>query len=153
MRLRAAESPLVRLARQQPPAPAADEPAGPPARLLYIEDNLANVSLVETILAARPQLTLVTALQGRLGLDLARQHGADLILLDVHLPDLTGDEVLARLREDPRTADIPVVVISADATAGRIDRLLEAGAHAYLTKPLDVDEFLDVVDGVLSPEE
>jgi PAS domain S-box-containing protein len=155
VRLRAVENPLQRLARRE--APAAEAPPAPgadrPARLLYIEDNLANVALVETILAARPQVTLVTALQGRLGLDLARQHGADLILLDVHLPDVPGHEVLARLREDPRTARIPVVVISADATAGRIDRLLQAGAHAYLTKPLDMDEFLAVVDGVLAAEE
>jgi PAS domain S-box-containing protein len=153
VRLRAVESPLQRLAHREPPPPDAAPSTGPdrPVRLLYIEDNLANLALVETILAGRPQVTLVPALQGRLGLDLARQHGADLILLDVHLPDLPGHEVLARLREDPRTADIPVVVISADATAGRIDRLLEAGAHAYLTKPLDVDEFLAVIDGVLSP--
>jgi PAS domain S-box-containing protein len=153
VRLRAVESPLLRLARREaavPAAPADGAGGAKPARLLYVEDNLANVSLIETILAGRPQVTLVTALQGRLGLDLARQHGADLILLDLHLPDIPGDEVLARLRADPRTAGIPVVVISADATPGRIDRLLEAGAHAYLTKPLDVDQFLDVVDGILS---
>jgi PAS domain S-box-containing protein len=156
VRLRAVESPLLRLARRAAPesaAPEAEAADVPPARLLYIEDNLANVSLIETILAGRPQVTLVTALQGRLGLDLARQHGADLILLDLHLPDLPGDEVLSRLRADPRTANIPVVVISADATPGRIDRLMEAGARAYLTKPLDVDQFLDVVDGILAREE
>jgi CheY-like chemotaxis protein len=156
VRLRAVESPLLRLARRAPPeaaAPAVEAADVRPARLLYIEDNLANVSLIETILAGRPQVTLVTALQGGLGLDLARQHGADLLLLDLHLPDVPGDEVLVRLRADPRTAHIPVVVISADATPGRIDRLLRSGAHAYLTKPLDVDQFLDVVDGILSRED
>jgi PAS domain S-box-containing protein len=156
VRLRAVESPLLRLARRAAPeaaAPVAEAADVRPARLLYIEDNLANVSLIETILAGRPQVTLVTALQGGLGLDLARQHGADLILLDLHLPDVPGDEVLVRLRADPRTAHIPVVVISADATPGRIDRLLRSGAHAYLTKPLDVDQFLDVVDGILSRED
>jgi PAS domain S-box-containing protein len=155
VRLRAVESPLVRLARREPALPDGSPAAGArrEARLLYIEDNLANVSLVETILAGRPEVTLVTALQGRLGLDLALQHGADLILLDLHLPDMPGDEVLARLRAEPRTAQIPVVVISADATPGRIDRLRQAGVHAYLTKPLDVDEFLDVVDGILARED
>jgi PAS domain S-box-containing protein len=75
--------------------------------VLYIEDNLANVALLEGILAFRPGVRLLTAMQGHLGLELARQHHPDLILLDVHLPDIPGDEVLRRLRDEPRLAEIP----------------------------------------------
>ena len=115
------------------------------ATLLYVEDNLANLSLVETILLARPKWRVLPALQGGLGVELAREHRPDLVLLDLHLPDIPGDEVLRRLRADPRTATIPVVVVSADATPASFERLQQAGADAYVTKPLDVDEFLRVV--------
>jgi CheY-like chemotaxis protein len=121
------------------------------ATLLYIEDNLANLSLVETILLARPGWRTIPALQGQLGVELARQHVPDAVLLDLHLPDLSGDEVLRRLRADPRTAAIPVIVVSADATQASLERLRASGADAYLTKPLDVDEFLRVV-GRFLPE-
>jgi two-component system sensor histidine kinase/response regulator len=117
-----------------------------PARILYIEDNLSNLTLVEQMLAEHPQIDLITAMQGRLGLDLACQHQPDLVLLDLHLPDLRGHEVLARLRKNPLTRDIPVVVISADATAGQIQRLKSAGARGYLTKPIDITEFFRVID-------
>jgi PAS domain S-box-containing protein len=130
------------------PAPAADG-AGV-ATVLYIEDNVANLSLIEAILDGRSEITLHSALQGRLGLELAAEHRPDLILLDLHLPDLPGEEVLRRLRADPRTRDIPVIVISADATAETVKRLVDAGVRAYLTKPLDVDQFLDAVDGALA---
>ncbi|MBV9774513.1 MAG: response regulator, partial [Gemmatimonadetes bacterium] len=122
------------------------------ATLLYVEDNVANLSLIETIFAERPEITLVPALQGRLGLELAVEHHPDLILLDLHLPDIPGEEVLRRLRSEPRTRATPVVIISADATPGAVRRLLEAGARAYLTKPLNVAEFLDTVDGILAAE-
>jgi CheY-like chemotaxis protein len=88
-------------------------------------------------------------MQGLLGLELALRHKPDLILLDIHLPDIGGAEVLARLRAEELTRDIPVVVLSADATKSQIDRLLAAGAHDYLTKPLDVDHFLKVIEGNL----
>jgi PAS domain S-box-containing protein len=122
------------------------------ATLLYIEDNLANLSLVETILLSRPGWRTVPALQGQLGVELAREHLPDLVLLDLHLPDIPGDEVLRRLRADRRTANIPIVIVSADATAGSLERLRQAGADAYLTKPLDVDEFLAVVERFLPTE-
>jgi CheY-like chemotaxis protein len=122
---------------------------GGDATLLYVEDNLANLSLVEAILMSRPGWKIIPALQGQLGVELAREHMPDVILLDLHLPDIPGAEVLRRLRADPRTASIPVVVVSADATAGSLERLRQAGADAYLTKPLDVDEFLTVVQGHL----
>jgi PAS domain S-box-containing protein len=120
------------------------------ATLLYIEDNLANLALIETLLAGRPEINLIGALQGQTGLDLAWQHNPDAILLDLHLPDLPGDEVLRRLRADERTRHTPVLVISADATPGKTQRLVQQGANAYLTKPLDIDEFIDTLDGLLT---
>jgi CheY-like chemotaxis protein len=82
-------------------------------------------------------------------LDLARQHHPDLILLDVHLPDMNGGEVIRRLSSDPATTAIPIVILSADATRGQIDDLLAAGAGAYLTKPIRVRDLLQTVDDVL----
>ncbi len=113
--------------------------------MLYIEDNLSNLRLVDRILKKWPEINLITAMQGQMGLDMAYEHRPDLILLDLHLPDMTGNEVLRRLREDPRTASIPVVVLSADANPRHIEKLLEAGAQAYLTKPLNVKQLLKVV--------
>jgi CheY-like chemotaxis protein len=84
-------------------------------------------------------------MQGQLGLDLARQHRPDLIVLDLHLPDMTGEEVLRRLKADPSTREIPVVVLSADASNGQVDRLMREGADDYMTKPLDVTRFLGVL--------
>jgi CheY-like chemotaxis protein len=121
------------------------------ATLLYVEDNLANLSLVETILLSRPGWRVVPALQGRLGIDLAVRHQPDVVLLDLHLPDVPGREVLRQLRADPRTAAVPVVIISADATPGTVEALLAEGAHAFLTKPLDVRAFLGTVEQALRP--
>jgi PAS domain S-box-containing protein len=134
-------------------ADAAD-PAGnaSPATILYIEDNLPNLALVTAILAERPNISLLSSVQGRMGLDLAAEHSPQLILLDMHLPDLRGDEVLRRLRQNPRTRGIPVVIVSADATGGSVERLTDAGASGYLTKPLDVAEFLATIDRLLPPD-
>ncbi|HEX8274197.1 MAG TPA: PAS domain S-box protein [Longimicrobiaceae bacterium] len=148
LELLAEEDPLERVEEARRAAP--EEPADhAPATLLYVEDNLANLSLVETILLSRPGWRTVPALQGQLGVELAREHRPDLVLLDLHLPDIPGEEVLRRLRADERTAGIPVVVISADATHAMVDRLRAAGADAYLTKPLDIDEFLAAVERFL----
>ena len=114
--------------------------------LLYIEDNLTNLLLIERIMFHRPQVKMITAQNAHTGLDVARTHRVDLILLDLRLPDMPGDEVLEALRAHPRTAGIPVVVISADAIGGEIDRLLELGACAYLSKPFEVDRLLRVLD-------
>jgi signal transduction histidine kinase/CheY-like chemotaxis protein len=114
--------------------------------VLYIEDNRANLSLMEDILAYRPEVRLLSAMQGGAGLELALQHRPDLILLDAHLPDMPGDEVLRLLQSNPHLRGIPVVVISADATAPQIERLRAAGAWDYLTKPLDVARFLALLD-------
>lgn len=120
-----------------------------PSDVLYIEDNLANVKLIERIFKRRPHVKLQMAMQGRLGLDLAKETQPDLVLLDLNLPDMDGKDVLLRLRQHPSTRDIPVVVLSADATPGQIQRLADAGATAYVTKPLQVTEFLNTVDGIL----
>jgi len=117
--------------------------------LLYIEDNVSNLTLIEHLLSEYPPIKLISAMQGSLGLELAVRHQPDLILLDVHLPDLSGAEVLARLKANPRTSAIPVVVLSADATKSQIDRLMAAGANEYLTKPLEVDRFSKVVEAHL----
>jgi PAS domain S-box-containing protein len=127
------------------PHAGGDAPALP-RTILYIEDNLSNLRLVESILARRPGLSVLSAMQGRVGIDLARDHRPDLILLDRHLPDLPGEEVFRLLREDPRTRDIPVIVLSADAVPAGMRQLLDAGVRAYLTKPLDVHRFLAAVD-------
>jgi CheY-like chemotaxis protein len=84
-------------------------------------------------------------MQGGIGLDLVREHDPDLVLLDLHLPDLSGAEVLNRLKGDPATASIPIVVVSADATPSQVERLREAGAAAYMTKPSDVRLLLETV--------
>ena len=125
---------------------------GRAATVLYVEDNLPNLTLVEQALRFRPHVTLLPAMQGTLGLDLARRHQPDLILLDLNLPDLQGDEVLTRLQADPLTRAIPVVIISADATPAQVERLRAAGAHDYLTKPLQVRRLLDLLDATLAQE-
>ena len=117
--------------------------------VLYIEDNLANLSLMERLLVGRLGLRLLAAMQGSLGLDLASEHHPDLILLDLHLPDMPGHEVLRRLQNNPDTRDIPVVIVSADATSGQVARLRAAGARAYITKPFDLKELFDAIDSIL----
>ena len=145
------EGPLERHERLHDSRVGPAEPAAAVRRraVLYIEDNLANLKLVERVLAQRPQVEVIGAMQGRLGLELVREHRPALVLLDLHLPDLDGDHVLQRLRDDPETAAIPVVMVSADATPGQVRRLLAAGATAYLTKPLDVRELLRLIDDAL----
>jgi PAS domain S-box-containing protein len=117
-----------------------------PRTLLYIEDNLSNLRLVERILARRPEVKLISAMQGSIGLELARQHLPDLVLLDFHLPDIQGDDILRQLRADSRTAGLQIVMLSADAAPAQIKRLRAAGANDYLTKPIDVRRFLAIVD-------
>jgi PAS domain S-box-containing protein len=118
--------------------------------VLYVEDNLSNINLIEHIIVHRPHVKLVAAMQGRLGLDLAREHRPDLILLDLHLPDISGEDVLQGLRQVPELHETPVIVISADATRGRIERLLSMGVVDYLPKPLDIKRFLQLLDSCLN---
>src|SRR4029077_14991846 len=104
--------------------------------VLYIEDNPANLRLVERIVTRRPGVRLLSAVQGRRGLELARAHRPDAIVLDLHLPDIGGQEVLARLQADPETRGIPVVILSADATPSQTTRLLQAGGVPHTAKHL-----------------
>ncbi|MBY0397875.1 MAG: response regulator, partial [Thermoleophilia bacterium] len=130
------------------------EPIGSGPRLggtvLYIEDNLSNLQLVERLFALRGAIRVIPAMLGRLGLELAREHRPDLILLDMHLPDLDGTEVMGRLQSDELTRNIAVVILSADATPAQRERLLARGAAAYVSKPIDVGEFLELIDRLLA---
>ena len=118
-------------------------------RVLYIEDNFTNLKLVENIFHEVKNVHLMSSVQGRLGLDLAREHQPDLILLDLHLPDIGGEEVLRHLKSQARTRDIPVIIVTADATTARLRQLREQGAYECLTKPLDISLFLSVVSKVM----
>jgi len=121
--------------------------------ILYIEDNLSNLQLIEAVIEEQPVYELIATMQGQLGLDLARSNHPDLILLDLHLPDLPGEQVLARLKEEPATAGIPVVILSAVAMESEIKRLLAGGAAAYLTKPLDIELFMSTLADLLKPSQ
>ena len=125
-----------------------DEAAGEAERcdVLYVEDDAVNFTLVERILELRPNVQLMHAAYGRLGLELAEAYRPKLVLLDLNLPDMNGSEVLQRLQQCPATANTPVVILSANATPSQIERLLTAGAKNYLTKPFNIDPFLAVID-------
>ncbi|MBW3638092.1 MAG: response regulator, partial [Armatimonadetes bacterium] len=118
--------------------------------VLYIEDNPSNLHLVQRLLARRPEIRLLSAMHGDEGCELALIHSPDLILLDMHLPDISGLDVLARLKQNPRTAAVPIVVLSADATPRQIQRALDAGAQSYLSKPLEVREFFACLDQTMT---
>jgi CheY-like chemotaxis protein len=120
-----------------------------PALVLYVEDNVSNLRLMQRLLNNRPSLQLLHAPDGRSGLSLARERRPNLVLLDLHLPDLAGELVLHELWSDPELRRIPVVVVSADATPGQMRRTLASGAAAYLTKPLDLHNVLNVIDRLL----
>ncbi len=119
-------------------------------RVLLMEDDVANLDLVERVLSRRPGVELLAALHGGLGVELAREHVPDLILVDLHLPDMLGTAVLDRLAEDPTTAGIPVAVVGSDAAAHEVRQLLGRGVVGFLTKPFDVRALLSLVDAVRS---
>jgi signal transduction histidine kinase/CheY-like chemotaxis protein len=115
-------------------------------RVLYVEDVVANVRLVEEIFARRPSIRLIPAMLGRLGIELARDHHPHLIFIDLHLPDMAGADVLAALRSDAATRGIPVVVLTAHATRREIEKLKRLGARSYETKPIGMRRLLELVD-------
>jgi PAS domain S-box-containing protein len=137
-------------AQRSAPRIAADDGAAhaAPATLLYVEDNAPNVRVVEHLLRLRPQWRLLHAGLGSLGIELAEAHQPDLVLLDLHLPDLSGHQVLQAIRARQSIRDTPVVVLTADASVGLAHRLRDAGASGYFTKPLDIDRVLDYLDDV-----
>jgi CheY-like chemotaxis protein len=122
-------------------------------RVLYIEDDAANAHLMTQLFAEEPRLELMTTMYGKLGVELARQHAPDLILLDAHLPDMNGEEVMARLRQDELTHSIPVITVSADATEERRGRMIALGVRRYLTKPLTLNVVLGAIWEVLDDEQ
>jgi PAS domain S-box-containing protein len=136
------ESSLER--RQIAPRQSGDQPT-----LLYVEDNPANLALVEQLIARRGDLKLLTAIDGHLGIELARAYLPDVILMDINLPGISGYGALKRLREDPATAHIPVLALSANAVPRDIEKGLEAGFFRYLTKPIRVHEFMNALDVAL----
>jgi signal transduction histidine kinase/CheY-like chemotaxis protein len=136
-------------------APLDDMPLLPasgsePRLLLYVEDNPANLRLVEEIVAFRRDLRLLSAHDGHLGLELARAHRPDVILMDLNLPGMSGFEVLRQLGADPDTASIPVIALTANAMPRDIERGMAAGFHRYLTKPIDIDKFTEAINSTLA---
>ncbi len=142
--------------------PAAADTAAPPQRYTettpapyqqrlvhYVEDNETNIEVMRGVLAQRRQVLLKTSMLGLDGLEAIRRDRPDLVLLDMHLPDISGLELLRHLKQDDDVADIPVIVVSADATADHIEQALTLGALHYVTKPLEVAEFLALVDKAL----
>ena len=120
-----------------------------PHTLLYVEDDPANMKLVERIIARHADIHLLTAVNGNSGIEIARASRPDVILMDINLPDLSGLEVLKILRLDSDTARIPVIAISANAMPIDIDRGLKAGFFRYITKPINVNEFMEAMDVAL----
>ncbi|MGA9031357.1 MAG: ATP-binding protein [Sulfuricaulis sp.] len=149
----------LNVAAEPQPASGSDEPLAPnQARvlhgaalrtLLYIEDNRANMQLVEQLIARRPDMRLLSAGDGTRGIALARTHQPEVILMDINLPGISGIQALKILRADPATAHIPVLAISANAMPHDIKRGLEAGFFRYLTKPIKVNEFMEALDMAL----
>jgi CheY-like chemotaxis protein len=120
-----------------------------PPVVLYIEDDAISTRLMTAILRQRPAVRLITAIDGHRGLALARAYLPDTILLDMRLPDMSGEDVLASLRQDPDLQRIPVLVVSAQPYPTDIARLQAAGVDGYITKPIDVDRFLANLDLLL----
>jgi CheY-like chemotaxis protein/anti-sigma regulatory factor (Ser/Thr protein kinase) len=149
--LNAAAAPQVAPDPADPVTPMQAPARHGPARhtVLYVEDNRANVQLVEQLIARRPDLRLLSAGDGARGIELARSHHPAVILMDINLPDISGIQALAILRADPDTAQIPVLAISANAMKHDIRRGLDAGFFRYLTKPIKVPEFMDALSAAL----
>jgi PAS domain S-box-containing protein len=119
--------------------------------LLYVEDNPANLHLVQQLVARRPDMRLFSAEDGETGIALARSVQPDVILMDIHLPGISGIEALGILRDDPATAHIPVIALSANAIPRDMKKGLEAGFCRYLTKPIKVVDFMEALDEALAP--
>jgi CheY-like chemotaxis protein len=149
--LNSAAAPQLLVEKGEPAAnPEAQVEHGAPLRtLLYVEDNPANLMLIEQLIARRPDMRLLSARDGNMGIQLARAHQPEVILMDINLPGISGIEALRILRDDPATARIPIVALSANAMPRDIERGLQAGFFRYLTKPIRVNEFMQTLDGAL----
>jgi PAS domain S-box-containing protein len=124
----------------------------PARRVLYVEDNLANLRLVERLLARRPDLHLISVGTGIEGVELARSGLPDVILMDINLPDISGIDAMKLIRDDPHTAQIPVIALSANAMPHDVKRGMKAGFFRYLAKPINVAEFMETLDLALAEE-
>lgn len=118
--------------------------------LLYVEDNPANLKLVQEIIGFRPDLRLLSAPDAHLGIEMAKAHSPDLILMDINLPGMSGIDALGELRRDPRTSHIPVLALTANAMPRDVEKGINAGFFRYLTKPINIDEFNEAVDTTLA---
>jgi CheY-like chemotaxis protein len=114
--------------------------------LLYVEDNPANLTLIEKLVSRRPDIRLLSARDGNRGIEIAIASRPDVILMDINLPGISGIQALKILAEDPATASIPVIALSANAMPDDIEKGLEAGFFRYLTKPIKVNEFMETLD-------
>jgi len=149
LNLAAEPQPVVNAAEPLPLIQARVQQGAALRTLLYVEDNRANMQLVEQLIARRPDMRLLSAGDGTRGIALARTHQPEVILMDINLPGISGIQALKILREDPATAHIPVLAISANAMPHDIKKGLEAGFFRYLTKPIKVNEFMDALDMAL----
>lgn len=149
--LNAAEAPQLAFDAAEPAAnpQAQAQPQALLRTLLYVEDNPANLKLMEQLIARRPDMRLLTATDATRGIQLARAEKPEVILMDINLPEISGSEALRILREDPETAHIPVVALSANAMPRDIQKGLQAGFFRYLTKPIKVNEFMRTLDAVM----
>ena len=133
----------------RPAAPIGTTVVSRNATIIYVEDNRSNVRLMQGILRQRPSITLLHAPSGEVGLSMIAEHRPNLVLLDLHLPDISGEEVVRRLRKNPATDAIPVVIATADASPGVTKRMQAAGATACLSKPLEVQRVLELIDDLV----
>jgi protein-histidine pros-kinase len=140
----------ISAAAAPPVAPVRVVEDGAPPMLVYVEDNPANLRLVEETLRFRPDVRLLTAVNGEKGLELIRASMPSVILLDMNLPDINGMDVQRRLRHDPATAGIPVIAISANAMQNDINTALDAGFFRYITKPIEITALNDALDAALA---
>jgi signal transduction histidine kinase/AmiR/NasT family two-component response regulator len=140
----------VDAAAQQPVRMAHHRGESEPAVVLYVEDNPANLKLVEEIMSFRPDLQLLSAPDGQLGVELARAHQPDIVLMDINLPGVNGIDALKLLRNDPRTAEIPVIALTANAMPRDVEKGLAAGFFRYLIKPINIDEFTEAINHTMA---
>jgi PAS domain S-box-containing protein len=120
--------------------------------ILCVEDNAANVALIRQIVEKRPHVSMLWATHGRVGLELAFEHHPNLVLLDIHLPDMAGEDALSQLKSDPRTRHIPVFVVSAETDTARLRTLEQIGVDALVAKPIHVARLLELIDEALKIE-
>ncbi len=132
------------------PAPAGENETSRQRTLLYVEDNPINLRLVQSLVACRGDLRLLTASDANLGIDLARSHQPDVILMDINLPGMSGNDAMIKLRNDPATAHIPVIALTANAMPREVERGLALGFFRYLTKPINLDEFFETLESALA---